>query len=278
MKFKNFNLKNKRALITGAAGLMGYEHAVALLQSGSEVILTDINIAKLKLLKQKLLKDYNKKNIMFYSMDVTNEKSVINVLKKIKNTSKVVNILINNAAIDHKMKNLDNNLNYSRVENFSIQQWDNEINVGLKGPFICSKIFGEHMSKNINGGVILNIASDLSVISPDQRLYKSNKNINSYQQPVKPVTYSIIKSGLIGLTRYFATYWIDSKVRCNALSPGGIYTNQSEEFVDKISKLIPMGRMANHDEYRGAIQFLCSDASKYMNGHNLIIDGGRTVW
>jgi len=125
--------------------------------------------------------------------------------------------------------------------------------------------------------VILNISSDLSVFSPDQRLYRK-QSVPEYMQPVKPVTYSVIKAGLIGLTRYLATYWADQNIRCNALSPGGIFNGQSEEFVRKLSSLIPLGRMAQKEEYRSAVQFLCSDASKYMNGQNIVMDGGRSVW
>jgi NAD(P)-dependent dehydrogenase (short-subunit alcohol dehydrogenase family) len=128
-----------------------------------------------------------------------------------------------------------------------------------------------------NGGVILNIASDLSVIAPDQRLYRKDE-LPDDLQPVKPVTYSVIKAGLIGLTRYLATYWADKVIRCNALSPGGVYNGQGEEFVQRLIPLIPLGRMANRDQYRSAIQFLCSDASIYMNGQNIVIDGGRSSW
>jgi len=147
----------------------------------------------------------------------------------------------------------------------------------LTGAFQTAKIFGSDMAKRKARGVILNIASDLSVFSPDQRLYYRN-NLNDDLQPVKPVTYSVIKSGLVGLTRYLATYWIKEGIRSNALSPGGVFNGQSEEFVQKLSNLIPLGRMANKNEYRSAIQFLCSDASSYMNGQNIVMDGGRSVW
>ena len=126
-------------------------------------------------------------------------------------------------------------------------------------------------------GNILNIASDLAVIAPDQRIYKKN-DLNYDSQPVKPISYSVIKSGLIGMTRYLSTYWIDKGVRCNALLPGGIYNGQEKEFVNKLTNLIPMGRMANINEYKGAIAFLVSNASSYMNGALLSIDGGRTCW
>ncbi len=133
------------------------------------------------------------------------------------------------------------------------------------------------MAKDGKGGVILNIASDLSIFSPDQRLYRK-EGLPSDAQPVKPVTYSVIKAGLVGLTRYLATYWAENGVRANALSPGGVFNGQGDEFVQRLSSLIPLGRMAQLDEYRAAVQFLCSDASAYMNGQNIVMDGGRSVW
>jgi NAD(P)-dependent dehydrogenase (short-subunit alcohol dehydrogenase family) len=163
------------------------------------------------------------------------------------------------------------------LENFSVDQWNLQVSVGLTGAFLCSQVFGSAMAKHGQGGVILNISSDLSVFSPDQRIY-SKDGLPMAQQPVKPVTYSVIKAGLIGLTRYLATYWVDNNIRCNALSPGGIFNGQSDDFVRRLTNLIPMGRMATKNEYRAAVQFLCSDASLYMNGQNIVIDGGRSVW
>jgi len=142
---------------------------------------------------------------------------------------------------------------------------------------LSSQVFGAEMAKDGKGGVILNIASDLSVISPDQRLYKRTGMLEN-MQPVKPVTYSVIKAGLAGLTRYLATYWAEQGVRANALSPGGVFNGQGVEFVQRLSALIPLGRMAKRDEYRSAVQFLCSDASSYLNGQNVVMDGGRSVW
>jgi NAD(P)-dependent dehydrogenase (short-subunit alcohol dehydrogenase family) len=187
-----------------------------------------------------------------------------------------IDILINNAAIDPKVKDEPGLLETSRLENFPKEQWELQVGVGLTGAFLCSKIFGAAMAKSGRGGVILNIASDLSVFAPDQRLYRK-EGLDAEMQPVKPVTYSVIKAGLIGLTRYLATYWADQNVRSNALSPGGVFNDQGEEFVQRLSRLIPLGRMAERDEYRAAVQFLCSDASTYMNGQNIVIDGGRSV-
>ena len=156
-------------------------------------------------------------------------------------------------------------------------RWNLELNVGLAGAFLCSQIFGSKMAEDHKGGVILNIASDLSVISPDQRLYKQD-GVAENMQKVKPVTYSVIKTGLIGLTRYLATYWANSDIRCNSLSPGGVFNDQDDQFIKRITELIPLNRMANSDEYRGTIQYLCSDASSYMNGQNIVVDGGRSIW
>jgi len=198
------------------------------------------------------------------------------VAKTIAENDQYVDILVNNAAIDPKVKNGDT-VSSSRFENFPLEQWDMQLAVGLTGAFLCSQVFGTAMAQSGKGGVILNIASDLSVFSPDQRLYRK-EGVNEDQQPVKPVTYSVIKTGLVGLTRYLATYWPEQGVRANALSPGGVFNGQGDEFVQRLSALIPLGRMARRDEYRSAVQFLCSDASSYMNGQNIVMDGGRSVW
>jgi NAD(P)-dependent dehydrogenase (short-subunit alcohol dehydrogenase family) len=186
-----------------------------------------------------------------------------------------VHILINNAANDPKVDPSQGH-SWSRFENYPLQKWDGDIAVGLTGAFLCSQILGRHMAEQ-GGGVILNIASDLGVIAPDQRIY-TKTGLPEDQQPAKPVTYSVVKHGLIGLTKYLATYWAGKNVRVNALSPGGIFNGQPEDFLEKLIPLIPMGRMASRDEYRAAVVFLVSDASSYMTGQNLIVDGGRTCW
>ena len=277
MTLDKFNLNGRCALITGAAGLLGIQHADALLEIGATVILTDINISSLNSVKKTLTKKYgDETKVLVMAMDVTNELTVQSVLMELIRQGYMVNILINNAAIDPKVSDVNDLTEKTRLENFDINQWNLEISVGLTGAFIVSKIFGSEMSKN-GQGVIINIASDLSLISPSQSLYKVD-GLPDELQPVKPITYSVIKSGLVGLTRYLATYWADKGVRANSLSPGGVLNGQNPEFVSKLEKLIPMGRMAKPDEYKSAIQFLASDASRYMNGHNLIIDGGRTIW
>ena len=236
-----------------------------------------IILNKLISIKKSLKDQYPNANIHIYSLDVTSKDSIIEVFNHLSELGIYINILINNAALNPKVEK-DSNLNSSsRLEFYSLENWNLEISVGLTGAFLCSQIFGTAMADSAKGGCILNIASDLSVISPDQRIYKQ-KGLSDNSQPVKPITYSVIKSGLIGLTKYLSTYWLGKNIRCNSLSPGGVFTSQTEEFHRKLTNLIPLGRMANKDEYRSAIQFLCSDASSYLNGHNLVMDGGRSIW
>ena len=277
MVFEKYNLGSRTALITGEAGLLGQEHAAALLEAGANVILTDISKDQLALAENRLLKSYQSELITSMIMDVSSSENVNNVSEKLSNQNIRVDILINNAAIDPKVDKKKGLKENSRIENLSLDQWNLELAVGLTGAFICSQVFGSKMASDKKGGVILNISSDLSVFSPDQRIY-FNKGLSNEMQPVKPVTYSVIKTGLIGLTRYLATYWSKDNVRCNALSPGGVFNNQDEIFLEKLTNLIPLNRMAAVDEYRSAVQFLCSDASSYMNGQNMVIDGGRSVW
>ena len=273
MKNNYYDLTGKTALITGAAGLLGKEHAIALAQLGAKVILTDVSETGLQIAEKKLKTEFSEQQFQTYEMDVTSIASIKSVQEQL---GQDLDILINNAAIDPKVNANNNLVEISRFEHFPLSQWNFQLEVGLTGAFLCSQAFGTAMAQG-KGGVILNIASDLSIIAPDQRLYQKAE-LPEVQQPVKPVTYSVIKTALIGLTRYLATYWADQGVRINALSPGGVYNGQGEEFVTRLTNLIPMGRMANHDEYRGVIQFLCSDASRYMTGQNIAIDGGRSVW
>jgi len=271
-----FNISGKWALITGGAGLLGKEHAKALLEIGAKVVLWDINKEKLISASKDLIKKFSEQSVITSVVDISQEKEVLAACNILDSQGIVISILINNAAINPKYTSDSSGTVFSRVENLSLNDWNHQVSVGLTGAFICSKYFGPKMAIN-KSGVILNISSDLSVISPDQRLYKLSENAN-ISQPVKPITYSVIKSGIIGMTKYLATYWSAQGVRVNALSPGGVYDGQSEEFVQKITNLIPLGRMAKSSEYISAVQFLCSDASSYMTGQNIVIDGGRSVW
>ena len=269
-----FDLSGRVAVITGGGGLLGYQHAAAIASLGGLPVLLDIDAASLERNATLLVKETACKPLTLIA-DITELDSVLLACERVLSQHGKVDILINNAARNPKVES-SSGQDFSRLENFPWDQWQLDLDVGLGGAFNCSKVFGAQMA-NQRKGVIVNIASDLGVIAPDQRLYRVEGRMLD-QQPVKPVTYSVVKHGLIGLTKYLATYWHEHGVRCNALSPGGVYAGQNDAFVSKLTSLIPLGRMAEADEYRGAIAFLCSEASAYMNGANLVMDGGRSTW
>ena len=247
------DLKNKNVILTGGSGFLGKQIANSFLKNNSNVYILDIKKPSLK-----------SKKIFYFKCDITDEYQVMEVVKKLK--TKKIDILINNAAIDYVPVKTKKKITF---ENFDINKWDNDLKVGLTGSFICTRIFGSLMSKN-KGGVILNISSDLGIIAPDQNLYKDLKF-------KKPVTYSVVKHGLNGLTKYTASYWANKNIRCNAIAPGGIENNQNKKFLNKLKKVIPMGRLAKKNEYNNLILFMCSDASSYMTGSIVVADGGRTI-
>jgi NAD(P)-dependent dehydrogenase (short-subunit alcohol dehydrogenase family) len=269
-----FDLSGRVAIITGGGGLLGYQHAAAIAGLGALPILLDVSPEGLERSRSRLL-DETGVTAQTFVADITRLDSLQAVCEQVIAAYGQIDILINNAARNPKVEDADGK-NFSRLEDFPWEQWQQDLDVGLGGAFNCAKVFGKQMALQ-KKGVIINIASDLGVIAPDQRLYRVDGRASD-QQPVKPVTYSVVKHGLIGLTKYLATYWCEQGVRCNALSPGGVYAGQDDVFVSKLTSLIPLGRMAQADEYRGAIAFLCADASLYMNGCNLVMDGGRSVW
>ena len=272
---KLFRLDNKVIVITGATGLLGVQHAEAVACFGGTPILLDLNQNSINALANKLNKKYQT-NATGFVIDITDEASIKKNAALLMKKYGKIDGLVNNAANNPKVEDNDE-LNFSRLENFPLDVWNDDLNVSLTGSYLCSKIYGNAISKNSSGGSIVNISSDLGLIAPDQRLYRS-EGIEDSKQNVKPVTYSVVKNGLIGLTRYMATYWADKGVRSNAMCPGGVENGQPLDFLEKVSNKIPMGRLAKPNEYQGTLIWMLSDASSYLNGAIIPVDGGRTAW
>ena len=270
-----FRLDGKVIVITGAAGLLGRKHAEAIACYGGTPILLDLSEQTVNKLADELNNKYNVDSVGF-SIDITNEDAIENNVNQVIKLFGKIDGLVNNAANNPKVEDSDE-VNFSRLENFPIGIWNDDICIGLTGSFLCAKHYGYQISKNPNGGSIVNISSDLGLVAPDQRLYSKHGLLES-EQPVKPVTYSVVKTGLVGLTRYLATYWAEKNVRCNAMCPGGVKNGQPDEFLREVNVRIPMGRMANADEYQGTLIWMLSDASSYLNGAIIPVDGGRTSW
>lgn len=269
-----FDLTGRVVVITGGAGLLGQRHGEAIAGAGGIPVLADIRANHLKTDSAGLADRFGPLASAI-AVDITDPRSVEALLESVLKKYGRVDVLINNAANNPKIES-GSAVESSRLESLTLDQWQADLAVGLTGAFLCSRVIGGEMAMQ-GRGVIVNVASDLALIAPDQRLYRK-PGVPDALQPVKPVTYSVVKSGLLGLTRYLATYWATAGVRVNAISPGGVQTDQPEEFVQRLSNLIPLGRMARVDEYQGAMLFLCSDASSYMTGANLVVDGGRTAW
>lgn len=269
-----FSLKDKVVIITGGAGLLGVHHSEAVAEFGGIPLLLDVNDSEGTRRSKEISEEYNA-DCRYFNCDITDEASVRSTLDKILGEFQSVYALINNAAKNEKMEEGSEIPNH-RLEDISVETWRKDMDISVTGAFLCSRIFGPHFVEN-GGGVILNISSDLGIISPDQRIYQK-VGIADDEQIVKPVTYSVVKHALIGLTKYLSTYWLGKNVRANTLCPGGVFSGQPGNLLSEIEYRIPLGRMAHKDEYKAAVVFLLSEASSYMNGATLVMDGGRSVW
>lgn len=276
MSLEKFKMPGKVCIITGGAGLFGLKHAEAVLEGEGIPVLLDISEELLERARKQLQDKYPGARVETYEVDITQLSDLSMIRDSVMDKYGHIDILINNAANNPKVEDKQKNFGNIRFDNFPLTIWEDDIRVGLTGAFLCAQVFGDVMEKQ-GSGVILNISSDLGVIAPDQRIYRKDGKAEE-DQTIKPVTYSVIKHGLLGLTKYLATYWADKGIRCNAICPGGIYNGQDEEFLGKLTNLIPMGRMADKEEYKCTILYLISDASSYMTGSTVIVDGGRTCW
>jgi NAD(P)-dependent dehydrogenase (short-subunit alcohol dehydrogenase family) len=272
LSLDEFNLINRHIIVTGAAGLLGREFCEAIAQNKGIPIMLDTNKNKLISIHESILIKYGI-NSIYFDCDITNELQLIKVNKLLETKNIQIRGIVNNAAINNSPQDITENSN--RLEDYKIEQWKKEIDVGLTGAFIVIKIFARNMLNHGKSCSIVNISSDLGLIAPDHRIYNLE---NAELQFFKPVAYSVIKHGIIGLTKYISTYWLGKNIRCNTLSPSAVFSNQSEKFINKLIKLIPMNRMSEKTEFNSALIFLLSDASSYMTGSNLILDGGRSTW
>lgn len=272
-----FNIKGKVCIVTGGGGLIGLKHTEAILEGEGIPVLLDISQEGLEQVKKTALAEYGKgRAVETFVTDITNRLALEKVRDILIAKYGHIDILINNAANNPKVEDASKNLGPIRFHNFPVDMWNQDLAVGLTGAMLCAQVFGEVMESQ-NGGVILNISSDYGLIAPDQRIYK-REELPDDQQMVKPVSYSVVKHGIIGLTKYLAIYWADKNIRVNTLCPASIENGQNEDFVNKISKLIPMGRMSRPDEYVCTVLYMISDATTYMTGSTVVLDGGRTSW
>ena len=274
---ERFLVKDKVVIITGGAGLLGRRHAEAVIEGRGNAVLIDISENAIDNTKKELEMVYGLKcEVQGWVADITKKEEMEKIANCLLNEYGHIDALINNAANNPKVEGNSANMKAIQFENLPMQIWMDDLQVGLTGAFVCSQVFGAVMAKQ-KKGVILNVSSDLGIIAPDQRIYRK-EGMKEEEQFVKPVTYSVIKHGLIGLTKYLATYYAETGVRANTLCPAGVYNGQDEEFLHKLTNLIPMGRMADIEEYKSTILYLISDASSYMTGSTVIVDGGRTCW
>ncbi len=263
-----FSLKNKTAIVTGACGLLGKNHCEALAEVGANVVICDIDNEKCNALASAL-----GGNHLGISIDVTDENSLRIAKDKILSKYGRIDILVNNAAINDMFENPVTAGEQSKFENYPLAMWNKSWEVNVTGVFLCSRIFGSVMAEN-GGGSIINVASTYGMVGPDQSIYMDkNGNRKMYKSPSYPAT----KGAVINFTRYLAAYWGTKGVRVNTLSPGGVENSQDDFFVENYAKKTVLGRMAAPNDYKGAIVFLASDASCYMSGANLVVDGGWTA-
>jgi len=258
-----FSLKDKTAIVTGASGLLGKAHCEALAAAGANVVLADIRPVSFEMAG----------NHLRVILDVSDEGSVQQAKERILNRFGSIDILVNNAAINDMFESPALAGKQSMFENYPLQLWDNAWKVNVTGVFLCSQVFGAVMAEQCSGSII-NIASTYGMVGPDQNIYKSPSGEQVFfKSPAYPVT----KSAVIGFTKFLAAYWGHKNVRVNTLSPGGVENKQDDFFIKNYTAKTLLGRMASPADYQGALVFLASDASAYMTGANLVVDGGWTA-
>jgi NAD(P)-dependent dehydrogenase (short-subunit alcohol dehydrogenase family) len=271
MNLERFSLRDRTAIVTGAAGLLGREHCLALGEAGARVVVTDLDGDSCATFAREL--EQRDVRALAVAADITEPRTLERLRDATLERFGSIDVLVNNAAIDDKFVD-GADLEASRFENYPLERWRRSIDVNVTGTFLCCQILGGEMARRGRGSIV-NVASTYGVVAPDQSLYEGP---DGAQRFFKSAAYPTGKGAVVALSRYLATYWAAAGVRVNTLSPGGVEAGQDAHFVHSYGRRTPLGRMARADDYRGAVVFLASDASSYMTGFNLVVDGGWTAW
>lgn len=267
--FTMFDMKERVAIVTGGTGILGSKYCECLVNAGARVIIADLSQEKCELLADKLNQSHHGKAVA-YAVDLSSEESIREWAGKIIDTEKKIDVLVNNAAAKSKRF-------FDPISNFTLEDWNMVMSVNVNAIFLTAKYLGTWMAEQKRGSII-NISSIYGVVGPDQSIYEGSYYEDLGGAINTPLIYSTTKGAVIAMTKYLATYWGACGIRTNTLTPGGVFSGQNEIFVSKYKKRVPLNRMANDAEMLGALLFLASDASTYVNGQNLIIDGGLTAW
>lgn len=268
-----FDLTNKVAIVTGAAGLLGREHCACLAEAGATVVVVDQQQAACDALARDL-EERHGRTALGMAADITDRESLVALRDVVLARFDRIDVLVNNAAIDDKVMPSENGRDRSRFEDYPLEAFRRSVDVNVTGTFLSCQILGSPLAQRGTGSIV-NLASIYGLVAPDQRLYRGPDGAQLF---FKSPAYPTGKAAVIGLTRFLAAYWGPSGVRVNALCPGGVFADQPRHFVEAYSARTPLGRMAAVSDYRGALVFLASDASSYMNGAALVVDGGFTAW
>ncbi|MFD2574104.1 SDR family oxidoreductase [Spirosoma soli] len=265
---EKFSLAGRVAIVTGAVGLIGRNHCRALAEAGANVVVADLN----ETASQSFAAELGGQHLGI-GLDVTNEDAVKQVRDRVLERYNRIDVLVNNAALNEAVENPAMALELTAFENFPVAQFRASLEVNVTGVFLCAQVFGSVMAKQGKGSII-NVASTYGLVGPDQRIYRNEAGEQTFY---KTAAYPATKGAVVNFTRFLAAYWGHKGVRVNTLSPGGVENSQNELFVKNYSAKTVLGRMAQPDDYQGAIVFLASDASAYMSGANLVVDGGWTA-
>ena len=272
-----FDLRGRVAVVTGGAGLLGVQHGEILSQAGAHVVVADVDAAAAEKAAIRLTKRSGIK-ALGVGADIADVDAVLRMVARALSAFKRLDILVNNAAMTVRGGARGAGNYFAPFETYPLGLWERALAVNLTGAFNCCQAAGRQMLKQ-GQGVIINIASIYGVTGPDQRIYRGSRNPHDPGKPLNtPISYAASKAALLGMTRYLAAYWAGKGIRVNALSPGGVFDGHGETFVKQYAARTILGRMAKKDEYKGAVLFLASDASSYMTGANLLVDGGWTAW